>query len=122
MAGIRARDTKPELALRRALRRHGLTGYRIHYRKIVGNPDICFVGRRVAVFVDGAFWHGHPDYFTFGKSGPRWDEKIRRNRARDEHVNSVLAESGWRVLRFWDFEVRAGADGVAASVAEALQD
>jgi DNA mismatch endonuclease (patch repair protein) len=58
----------------------------------------------LAVFVDGAFWHGHPDHY-WGQSGKFWDEKIERNRERDVKVTGELVEAGWTVLRFWDFEV-----------------
>lgn len=117
MSRIRSRDTKPELLLRAALRRQGLPGYRLHWRGIPGRPDIAFPGRRVAIFVDGAFWHGHPRYFVFGKSGPAWDAKIRRNMQRDREVDALLFEAGWRSVRVWDFEVLADADAVARRVA-----
>lgn len=121
MAAIRGRDTKPELALRRALWRRGTRGYRCHYSGAPGRPDVCFVGLRIAVFVDGAFWHGHPDYFTFGKSGARWDEKIRRNMARDVEVNQALALAGWEVLRIWDFEIKKDVNRAAAKVEAAVR-
>jgi DNA mismatch endonuclease (patch repair protein) len=104
MARVRTKDTAPELALRRALWATGVRGWRCHPKKVDGRPDFAWIGRRVAVFVDGAFWHGHPDYY-WGQSGKFWDEKIARNRARDERVNRVLAEGGWTVVRVWDFEV-----------------
>ena len=56
------------------------------------------------MFVDGAFWHGHPDYYQ-GQSGDFWDRKIARNRERDERVNRELSDLGWHVLRLWDFEI-----------------
>lgn len=120
MSRIRGRDTQPELALRRALRSIGLTGYRCHYGAAPGRPDVCFVSRRLAVFVDGAYWHGHPDYFVFGKSGERWDTKIRRNIARDREVEAQLADEGWRYLRIWDFEVRDDPERCARRVADLL--
>jgi DNA mismatch endonuclease (patch repair protein) len=120
MAGIRATNTKPELLFRRALRQHGYRGYRLHYRGIPGRPDVAFVGRRIAVFVDGAFWHGHPDYFTRGKSGPRWDRKIARNIERDHEVGVLLGQAGWSVLRVWDFEVLADARSVVRQLAPRL--
>jgi DNA mismatch endonuclease (patch repair protein) len=55
--------------------------------------------------VDGRFWHGHPDYFTPGKSGAYWDAKIARTKERDRLANEALTAAGWTVLRFWDFEV-----------------
>lgn len=120
MSRIRGRDTGPELALRRALRAIGLTGYRCHYRGAPGRPDVCFVRHRLAVFVDGAYWHGHPDYFVFGKSGQSWDDKIRRNIERDREVEAALVKQGWRFVRVWDFEVRDDPSGCAARVAELI--
>jgi DNA mismatch endonuclease (patch repair protein) len=95
-------------------------GWRLH-PKLPGRPDLAWLGRRVAVFVDGAFWHGHPDYYT-GQSGPFWDAKIARNRERDERVNVELAELGWRVVRVWDFEVKRDLAGCVRRIQEALAD
>src|SRR5436190_9794598 len=69
MSRIRSKDTKPELTLRKALFEAGIRGWRCHPRTVPGKPDIAFTRWRVAIFVDGCFWHGHPDYFTPGKSG-----------------------------------------------------
>jgi DNA mismatch endonuclease (patch repair protein) len=74
------------------------------------------------VFVDGRFWHGHPDYFTPGKSGAYWDAKIARTQERDRLADEALAEGGWRVIRFWDFEIEQGIDICAQRVLEALED
>lgn len=104
MRRVRVRDTAPELRLRKALWAAGVRGWRVDCRIIAGRPDLAWIGLRLAVFVDGAFWHGHPDYYR-GQSGPFWDQKIARNRARDVQVNASLAASGWTVVRFWDFEV-----------------
>lgn len=103
MARVRTKDTAPELALRRALWAQGLRGWRLH-SALPGKPDLAWHSRRVAVFVDGAFWHGHPDHYR-GQSGKFWDEKIERNRARDRRVEGELVEAGWTVVRLWDFEV-----------------
>jgi DNA mismatch endonuclease (patch repair protein) len=104
MSRVRTRNTEPEVRLRRALWAAGIRGWRLHPERVVGRPDLAWPSRHLAVFVDGAFWHGHPDYYH-GQSGPFWDEKIARNRARDAKVDSALAKAGWRVLRMWDFEV-----------------
>ncbi len=104
MSRVRTRDTKPEMLLRHALWAAGLRGWRLHPKTVPGRPDLAWLGRRVAVFVDGAFWHGHPDYY-WGQSGKFWDEKIARNRARDVQINAELAKCGWCVVRLWDFEV-----------------
>lgn len=119
MSRVRTRDTGPELALRRALWRVGIRGWRLHPKDVPGRPDLVFRRRRVAVFVDGAFWHGHPDYYR-GQSGPFWDEKIARNRARDARVNEELAVAGWTVVRLWDFEVETDPTASAERIAAVL--
>lgn len=103
MSRVRTRNTAPEVALRKALWAAGVRGWRIH-RRLPGKPDLTFGLARLCVFVDGAFWHGHPDHY-WGQSGEFWDAKIARNRERDERVNRELKDLGWSVLRLWDFEV-----------------
>lgn len=120
MAAIRAKDTKPELAVRRALHAAGIRGWRCHARGIPGKPDVAFTRWKVAVFIDGAFWHGHPHHFTFGKSGGYWDAKIARTQERDRLANSALRDAGWTVLRFWDFEVGDDLEGCTQVVLDAL--
>lgn len=122
MSRIRSRDTQPELALRRELFKRGVRGWRCHPKAIPGKPDIAFRNRRLAIFVDGCFWHGHPDYFTPGKSGAYWDAKIARTQERDKLNNATLADQGWRVIRFWDFDVERDLDRCAEVVIEALGD
>ncbi len=122
MARVRGRDTKPELALRRALWAAGVRGWRCHRRDLPGRPDVAFGRAKLAVFVDGAWWHGHPDYYTPGKSGEFWDSKITRNVERDRRADEELAALGWRVMRMWDFEVVKDADACAARVAASLTD
>lgn len=119
MSRVRTRDTAPEVELRQALWAAGVRGWRLHPRKVPGKPDVAWLGRRLAVFVDGAFWHGHPDYY-WGQSGKFWDEKIERNRKRDERVTGELIEAGWTVLRFWDFEVEQRSAQCVAAVCSAL--
>ncbi len=120
MSRIRSRDTKPELTLRRALYAAGIRGWRCHTKEVSGKPDIAFTRWRVAVFVDGRFWHGHPDYFTPGKSGEYWDKKIARTQERDRLANEALEIAGWTVLRFWDFEVENGLEECVDEVEAAL--
>jgi DNA mismatch endonuclease (patch repair protein) len=121
MSRVRGRDTKPELELRRAMWAAGLRGWRCHRRDVPGQPDVAFGRSRVAVFVDGAWWHGHPLYYTPGKSGAFWDAKIRRNVERDREVDRALAALGWCVVRLWDFEVIRDPDAAARRVAAALE-
>ena len=105
MASVRDRDTTPELRLRRALWKAGLR-YRLRY-KLPGKPDLVLVRARIAVFVDGCFWHGCPVHATMPKTNAEfWIEKLRMNVQRDLDVNDELARLGWKVVRFWSHELR----------------
>lgn len=122
MAAVRSKNTSPEVDLRRALYAAGLRGWRCHYRRAPGTPDVAFVRKRVAVFIDGAFWHGHPSRHRPGRSGDYWDEKIARNVERDRRVDEKLRVEGWVVLRFWDFEVRKNLPDVVERIAATLAE
>lgn len=106
MRANRARDTSPELELRSALHARGLR-FRVGQR-IGGtrrSADVVFARARVAVFVDGCFWHGCPEHATWPKQNAEfWRQKIETNRLRDADTNSRLLEVGWTVLRFWEHE------------------
>jgi DNA mismatch endonuclease (patch repair protein) len=121
MASIRGANTKPERRLRSALWRAGARGFRCHWPGPGGRIDIAFTRWKVAVFVDGSFWHGHPSKWQPGRWSGYWDEKIKRNLARDERQNAALADAGWRVLRVWDFEVEHDLDAIAEAVGTNLQ-
>jgi DNA mismatch endonuclease Vsr len=121
MSRVRSKDTGPELLLRRALWKAGIRGWRCHVKRITGTPDICWAGRRVAVFVDSAWWHGHPSRWEPGRHPKRWDEKIRTNIARDVEVNRQLSEGGWEVVRIWDFELAQDVSKAVARVRLALE-
>lgn len=120
MSSIRKTDTVPELVLRRALYAVGLRGWRCH-RHLPGTPDVTFTRGHIVVFVDGVWWHGHPDYLPRGRRGPYWDAKIAGNAARDTRINRVLEDMGWTVVRIWDLEVLNDPIGAAHRVATALK-
>jgi DNA mismatch endonuclease, patch repair protein len=122
MASIRSTNTGPERLLRGALWRLGARGWRCQWRGPGGRIDIAFTRWRVAVLVDGSFWHGHPSKWQPGRWQGYWDEKIKRNIARDRRQERALAEAGWTVLRFWDFEVEQDAYGVASRVQGAVEE
>ena len=119
MSTIRSRDTAPELVLRRGMWRHGMKGYRCHVRNLPGSPDVAFARFRLAIFVDGAFWHGHPE-FVRSNATEYWRRKIARNVARDREVESRLREMNWRIIRFWDFEVTASCDSCLERIVAAI--
>lgn len=120
MSNARRRDTAPEVALRRELHARGLR-YRVAYpvpgqrRRTI---DIAFTRAKVAVMVDGCFWHGCPDHGTRPRANSAWwREKLAANAARDADTNRVLQELGWRVVRIWEHErPAAAADAVVKAV------
>lgn len=116
-----SRDTKPELALRRELHRLGLR-YRVGTAPLPGlrrRADVVFTRRRIAVFVDGCFWHRCPDHGTQPKNNPNWwRAKLDRNVERDRHTDAALLAAGWHVVRVWEHEdPSAAAAAIAAQVA-----
>lgn len=121
MQAIRSRDTRPELEVRRELHRLGLR-YRV---AIAPEPtlrrraDIVFTRVRVAVFIDGCFWHGCPKHgrSSFNHNADYWPSKIAANMARDADTNAKLERAGWRVLRYWEHQDAAE---VAADVRQAI--
>lgn len=119
MASIQKKDTVPELKLRSALWAAGIRGWRCH-AKLPGTPDIVFSRWKVAVFVDGVWWHGHPRFLPHGKRGPYWDQKIAKNMVRDTEVNRALTEMGWHVLRIWDLDVLGDSNAARRCVVEVL--
>jgi DNA mismatch endonuclease (patch repair protein) len=115
------RDTPCELALRRAVHRLGLR-FRVD-RPIVGTrrrADLVFPSARVAVFIDGCFWHGCPTHGTWPKANAAWwRQKIEENIRRDRHTDAVLLDAGWRVMRFWEHDDVTSAAAKIARVIEA---
>jgi DNA mismatch endonuclease (patch repair protein) len=120
MLGNRNRDTSPELALRSLVHAAGLR-YRVAAKplpKMRRTADLVFRPSRVAVFVDGCYWHGCPQHFVLPKTNPDyWREKIGRNMARDSETDERLKAEGWLALRFWEHEP---AEQCAAAVWEAV--
>ena len=103
MAGIRGKDTAPELTLRSGLHRLGFR-FRLHDRNLPGRPDLVFPARRAAIFVHGCFWHGHscPLFKWPSSRVDFWRNKIEGNRARDETAMVHLKAKGWRALTVWE--------------------
>lgn len=121
MSAIRSRDTKAELRLRRELRCRNLIGYRCSPKSVYGRPDVAFTRWKVAIFVDGCFWHGCPVCYVRPVGNREfWDTKLGMNVARDRQVDEELERQGWVVLRFWEHEVMDSPSEVAESVRGAL--
>ncbi|NBE53322.1 very short patch repair endonuclease [Streptomyces boluensis] len=120
MLGNRNRDTSPERALRSLVHAAGLR-YRVAAKPLPDlrrTADLVFRPTRVAVFIDGCFWHGCPEHFVLPKTNPDyWREKIGRNMQRDRDTDARLAEAGWLVLRFWEHD---SAEACCSVVCEAV--
>ncbi|MBU2948182.1 very short patch repair endonuclease [Zobellia uliginosa] len=118
MSKIRGKNTKPELAFRKALYAAGYR-YRIDYKKLIGKPDIALKKYKTVIFIDGEYWHGH----NWEERKPKvktnrefWIAKIERNMQRDEEVNAELERLGYKVFRFWETEVKKELDRCLAEV------
>jgi len=108
MSGIRAKNTRPEMIVRRALHARGFR-YRIHVKDLPGKPDLVFARYKSVLFIHGCFWHGH-DCHLFKVPGTRtefWQAKIQKNRENDAKAKAALAALGWRVLEVWECDLRA---------------
>ena len=125
MSAVKRKDTEPELILRKALWHNGLR-YRKNYRKLPGTPDVVFIKKKIAVFCDGDYWHGHNWAIRglasleaeLSRYSDFWRKKILENVSRDQRVNARLEEMGWRVIRFWESEIRADVDACVKKVAD----
>lgn len=120
MRAVKSTGTSPERNLATGLQSIGVYQWESHCPTIPGKPDFVFRVEKVAIFVDGGFWHGHPTRYWQGRSGEYWDRKIARNQERDRQVDTELRSLGWTVIRFWDFEVQKDAEVAACRVRDAL--
>ena len=125
MSAVKSKNTRPEIELRKALWHQGLR-FRVNFKELPGKPDIVFTKAKVVVFCDGDYWHGHnwalrglkdlneelAGYSEF------WANKIKRNILRDQEVNRLLTEMGWRVVRIWESEIKSNAVECAERIFE----
>lgn len=119
MARVRSKNTGLEVQLRRALWASGLR-YRVH-ADLPGTPDVAFPSARVAVFIDGCFWHGCPEHYTPpARNAEFWRRKLERNLERDRRADAELAAFGWAVLRVWEHELHEDIDRVVAKIRAAI--
>lgn len=120
MQANKGKDTKPELVLRHALRAAGYPGYRLHWKDAAGHPDITYPGRRVAIFVNGCFWHrcSRCKLTTPKTNTAFWEEKFARNRERDRREWRELVGEGWCVVVVWEHDLKRG--HVDATVADVV--
>jgi DNA mismatch endonuclease, patch repair protein len=115
MSKIRGKDTKVEIQLRKAIWSKGLR-FRLH-SGLPGTPDLAFPRSKVALFIDGCFWHGCPMHGVRPKTNRAfWAKKLKQNFARDERTNLELRKAGWKVVRCWEHDVEQGLDRVVSRV------
>lgn len=109
MSRIRSKNTSIEKKLASSLRK-ALVKFKRNNRKVFGTPDFIITNRKIAVFCDSAFWHGYSHMRTklhnFKKRKRFWVDKISKNIKRDKYVNKILKKEGWRILRFWDIQIK----------------
>ncbi|MDE2589997.1 MAG: very short patch repair endonuclease [Patescibacteria group bacterium] len=116
MSSIRGKNTKPEIMIRKLLWKNGFR-YRIHNRKIQGNPDISNKKKKTAIFIDGCFWHGCNRCYKEPTTNVKfWRDKIRRNKLRREKVRKNLLSGGWIVMEFWEHEINMDAVAIAKKI------
>ena len=122
MSQIRGKNTKPEIKLRKLLWSQGIRGYRIHFN-LPGKPDIVFTKKKIAIFIDGCFWHKCPIDFQEPETRKEfWMKKINSNVERDERTTKKLQGDGWTVLRFWEHEVRKKPEDVVKRIIHTLKN
>lgn len=124
MQGNKAKDSKPELLLRKGLWKAGVRGYRIHVKELPGKPDLVFTAKKLVVFVHGCYWHSCP---ICAIARPKhnatyWNEKLAGNSRRDAQHNERLAEQGWRVHTVWECQVKSSLDEAIQQIKGLLAD
>lgn len=123
MSCIPSKNTKPEILLRKALWQHGIR-YRKNYKELPGKPDIAITKNRIAIFIDGGFWHARGHESNPGEqiqtNSAFWTKKLKRNVERDKEVNQALLEMGWLVLRYWDSDVNKDCDTCVKDILQYL--
>ena len=108
MSSNKAKNTKPELKLRKALYADGIRGYRLNWKKVPGRPDIAFPGRKISIFINGCYWHRCPYCeLSLPKTNTDfWREKFEKNIKRDKKKEKELLDLGWIVLVFWECKIK----------------
>ena len=120
MSRIRSKNTSLEINFRKLLWKNGLGHYRIHYN-LAGKPDIVYVSKKIVIFLDGDFWHGY-NWKKLGKvpSKKYWQKKIKKNIDMAEKYKMQLKKDGWKVLRFWEHDIKDNSSRVARKIKSQL--
>lgn len=121
MQNIRSKGTSPERSVMRELKRRKIY-FASHVDSIIGKPDIVFRRKKIAIFIDSDFWHGHPKRCIMPQTNINyWTAKIVRNRKRDKEVTRCLKQDGWKVIRLWEFNVRNRFDKCIKKILDELK-
>lgn len=121
MSANKGKDTTPEMLLRRLLSSNGIRGYRQNWKKAPGRPDVAFPKRKIAIFIDGCFWHGCKKCYVAPKTNSRfWKQKIERNQKRDIRNSQELKKLGWTCVRIWEHELKKNPEKVTAKLFKKL--
>lgn len=122
MSSIKAKNTKPELILRKSLWQEGIKGYRIHWKKAPGRPDIAFPKKKLAIFVNGCFWHRCPYCMSIAPktNSDFWEHKFNANTERDYKKQIELENMGWVVITIWECKIKKDLPSCIHSIKELL--
>ena len=124
MRANRAKNTRPELILRKSLREAGVTGYRLHWSKAPGKPDIAFPGKKIAVFVNGCFWHRcpHCNLPMPIHNKEYWKSKLQGNIDKDRSYLNQLDQMGWKTIIVWECQIKIDTISSINNILEALKE
>ena len=122
MSANKAKNTKPEITLRKALWREGQKGYRVNWKNIPGRPDIAYPGKKIAIFVNGCYWHRCPkcDLPLPKNNKDFWKEKFDKNVKRDKKKNDELLSLDWTVLVFWECDIMSNISSLVQKVKKTI--
>jgi DNA mismatch endonuclease (patch repair protein) len=120
MSQVKNRNTEPERIMASHLRALGIR-FGKHNPRVAGTPDIVFYRRKIAVFIDGDFWHGYRFPIWKDRLSPFWRSKIEKNRKRDAKNFAFLRQNGWRVIRIWTSQVKKDPQACVARILSALE-
>ncbi len=124
MSSIKSKNTNPELLLRKYLWNHGIKGYRLHWKKVPGKPDIAFVRKKLAIFVNGCFWHRCPkcNPSTPKHNSEFWKIKFNKNKKRDVLKSVELKNLGWKVMTIWECELKTDVEKIVDKIDNILSE
>jgi len=122
MSKIRAKNTSPELTVRKILCENGFKGYRLHWKKVAGRPDIAWPGRKIAIFIHGCYWHRCPKCnLPLPKSNTEfWKNKFEANIHRDKKKVEYLQDNGWKVIVLWECEIKTDTAQIIEKVSKLM--